>query len=321
MKEKPIVCPLCKNKNHKHVDSINVSILKDIWSSNNIDISNMFDNLNSLNYYKCNNCSLGFFDPQISGDNDFYSQLGQDKLNYDYYEHGGKTEFEYAKKIISPESNVLDIGSGAGAFSNYLGPKVKYTGIELSSKAVEIAQKNKVNVIKSTIEEYVKTAKKKFDFIVVFQVLEHIEDIHSFIESTTSVLKDEGTLILAVPNNNSFICKTPNHILNLPPHHILHWNKKSLKRLAVEFKFSVNDIYCERVSQEHSMSFYFSLIDSFLKKIFFISPRIIKISNTRTLLSKVSWRIAALLIFFNIRIYKKCIGQTIIITMKKSISS
>jgi 2-polyprenyl-3-methyl-5-hydroxy-6-metoxy-1,4-benzoquinol methylase len=316
MKAKSIPCPLCKNNHHDHIDSINISVLKDIWNSNNIDISNMFNNLKSLNYYKCNNCSLGFFNPQISGDNDFYSQLGQDKLNYDYYEHGGKTEFEYAKKIISPGSIVLDIGSGVGAFSSYLDAKAEYTGIEFSSKAVEIAERNNVNVIKSTIEEYVESSKKKFDFIVVFQVLEHIEDIHSFIKSAKSILKDEGKLIIAVPNNDSFISNTPNHILNLPPHHILHWNKKSLEQLAIEFKLSVNDIFYEKVSDEHSMSFYFSMIDSFFKKMFFISPRLIKISVIRSLLSKISWRIAAVLMFLKIRFYNKCTGQTIIISMQ-----
>jgi len=316
MKARIISCPLCKNANYDHLDSINISTLKDIWSSKNIDISNMFDELKSVNYFQCTNCFLGFFNPQITGDDDFYSQLSQE-INFNYYGHGGKTEFEYAKKIISTGSSVLDIGAGVGLFSNYLDSSVKYTGIELSSKSVEIAKKNKVNIIKSTIEEYVESSKRKFDFIVCFQVLEHIKDVHSFIESVKTILKDEGKLIIAVPNNNSFINKTPNHILNLPPHHVLHWNQESLERLANEFKFSVNEVLCENVSDEHSMSFYFSTIDHFFKKIFFISPTMIKESIIHSLISKISWKLSTLLIFFNIRIYKKCLGQTIIITMQK----
>ena len=78
---------------------------------------------------------------------------------------------------------MLDVGSGRGVFSKYLDSSIDYTGLELSSEAVQLAKEDQINVLNMTIEDFAKTTQKKYDFIVSFQVLEHIEDIESFMNS------------------------------------------------------------------------------------------------------------------------------------------
>jgi len=311
-----VCCPLCSHENQTILETIDTRTLKEIWhKSASIDITRISDKTSSIDFYKCPKCDLGFFNPQIPGDSKFYGDLAKDSM---YYLHEGKSEFYYSAKKILSGSSVLDIGSGRGVFSQFLDPSTDYTGLELSTAAVKLAKESNINVINSTIEEFVKTTNKQFDYIVSFQVLEHIENISSFIVAIKKALKDGGKIIFAVPNNESFISKTPNHILNLPPHHQLHWTRKSLNFLASNFNLEVEDIYCERVSKAHLKSFIYSNIYDFFRKASLMTYRHIKNSIPREFLSKLSWKIASITtLLFGSSLFKNRIGQTIIICMKK----
>lgn len=311
-----VCCPLCNYENQTILETIDTLTLKEIWDKTaSIDITRILDKTFSISFYKCPKCDLGFFDPQIPGDSKFYGDLAKDSM---YYLHEGKSEFHYSAKKILSGSSVLDIGSGRGVFSQFLDPSTDYTGLELSSTAVQLAKESNINVINSTIEEFAQSTKKRFDYIVSFQVLEHIENISSFIVAIKEVLRDGGTIIFAVPNNESFISKTPNHILNLPPHHQLHWTRKSLNFLASNFNLTVEDIYCERVSKAHVKSFIYSNIYDLLRKAFFMPFRHITKSILREFFSKLSWKFASIVTsLFGSSRFKNSTGQTIIICMKK----
>ena len=319
--ENRLSCPLCGNPNKLIEDSIDTHELKRIWQeqtshlATSVDISRIIDSIAKINYHKCSKCDLGFFNPQIPGDDQFYGDLAQDSF---YYLHEGKSEFDYSAKQITNGSSVLDVGSGRGVFSKYLDSSIDYLGLELSSEAVQLAKEDQINILNLTIEDFVKTTQEKFDFIVSFQVLEHIEDIESFMNSIKELLKEDGKIIFAVPNNQSFIRKTPNHILNLPPHHLLHWNRKSLTFLASHHNLKVNDIFCERVSNVHLRSFLYSTIYDFIRKICFLPHHHIKKSSIRDLISKISWQLASIVASFNINLFKTSLGQTIIVSMEKN---
>ncbi len=313
-------CPLCGNPNKLIEDSIDTHELKNIWQEQTahlneaVDISRISDITTKIDYHKCSKCDLGFFNPQIPGDNQFYGDLAQDSL---YYLHEGKSEFDYSTEHITKGSCVLDVGSGRGVFSKYLDSSIDYTGLELSSEAVQLAKEDQINVLNMTIEDFEKTTQKKYDFIVSFQVLEHIEDIESFMNSIKKLLKEDGKIIFAVPNNQSFIRKTPNHILNLPPHHLLHWNNQSLTFLASHFNLKVKDIFCERLSKTHLRAYLYSLTYDFIRRILFIPYRQIRESFVRKIISKISWKFASIAALINSNLFKNTLGQTIIISMQK----
>ena len=308
-------CPLCSNKSNQLVELLHSEELIKLWSDQkDMDISNILSGVSQISCYRCSNCSLGYFDPQTPGDDEFYGQLADDDL---YYLHEGKSEFLFSKKLISPGSKVLDVGSGRGVFFNYLDLDIDYTGLELSSAAVKLARKDSINVLNSKIEDFAKNSDKKFDFVISFQVLEHIDNIKSFMDSAIKLMNNHGKIILAVPNNQSFIQKTPNHILNLPPHHILHWSKESLEFLASKFNLKVVEIFCERVSKAHLRSFYFSKIDHFIKRMFLIPFHQVNTSLTRTIISKIAWKFSNIIASTNINFAKNSLGQTIIIVLEK----
>jgi len=263
MKSK-IKCPLCKSTDVQVMEKIQTHQITDLWVRIfQMDVSYIFKNIPELEYIHCPKCSLKFFNPEIPGDDKFYSNLA--RLDW-YYLHEGKSEYDFATKYISEKMNVLDIGSGRGVFSKYI--TGKYTGLELNSQAVETAKKDKINVIHQTVEDFAKKTKEQFDVICTFQVMEHLLEIDSFMKAVSSLIKKDGKFIIAVPNNDSFLKHLENNILNIPPHHSLQWNEQSLRYLAQMHGYSVEEVYFEKVSAVHALMFYKGQIGYFIKQIF-----------------------------------------------------
>lgn len=283
--QKDIKCPLCSTMQDKEIEIIETKKIVNLWNKQKIDVSYLFEDNQTIKKYSCKECKLEFFYPYISGDNQFYSKLGENEW---YYLHEDKTEFDYSNNFIKSGNNVLDIGSGRGAFLRYIDKDISYTGLELSSKAVEFASKEKINVIEQTIEEHSMNNKDKYDVAVTFQVLEHITDIDSFVTSALGVVKQNGLFIIAVPNNHSFIKNAQNNLLNLPPHHLLHWNETSLRYIAKKFNLEIVDVYKEKVTNIHKSWYYSIQISSLLKSILGMKTKSVNTSFLNKIIQKVS---------------------------------
>ena len=100
--------------------------------------------------------------------------------------------------------NLLDIGCGGGLLSEpmcRLGATV--TGIDASAKNIEIAKihakKNNLNInyICTSPE---KIQKEKFDVILNMEIVEHVENVDLFLNSSTNLLKKDGLMFVATIN-------------------------------------------------------------------------------------------------------------------------
>jgi 2-polyprenyl-6-hydroxyphenyl methylase/3-demethylubiquinone-9 3-methyltransferase len=109
------------------------------------------------------------------------------------------------KKKPLDKINILDIGCGGGLLSEpmtRLGANV--TGIDASSKNINIAKhhakknKLKINYICSSPEKL--KIKKKFDVILNMEIVEHVDDINFFINSSSKLLKKNGLMFVATLN-------------------------------------------------------------------------------------------------------------------------
>ncbi len=307
-----IKCPLCNEMDLIEVDSIKCEDIVSLWKKQNIDTSLLFRNIDFIYKYKCNNCGLIHFYPFVDGDDSFYSQLGKNDW---YYLHEDKTEFKFSDKKIVENDNVLDIGSGRGAFTKYITKKVNYTGLELSSKAVDFANKENINVLQKTIQEFSKNNQNSQDVVVTFQVLEHISFIDDFIDESLKALKVGGLFIVAVPNNDSFLRYAQNNLLNLPPHHILHWNEKSLVYLSKKYDLELIEIYKEKVTNIHKFWFCQVTTSKLIKNLLLIKIKSIDISMLVKIINKISSIMARFLKFANI--HENEDGHTIIAVYRK----
>lgn len=267
------ICELCSSKMSPGNKIISSDIIA-LWSKLGISVERLFQ-VESLQKFTCINCSLGCYSPFIGGDDKFYGDLS--KLRW-YYEHSGKTEFIFSSKYIKPGMKVLDVGCGIGEFSLYLTPEVDYLGVEFSTKSVQKAKALGRKVEQLDITKSNQNLINAFDVIVCFQVLEHISDLKPFLLSLKQLCKLGGKIIIATPNNDGFISRAINNILNLPPHHLLFWNKKSLTCIAKIYNLSIIEYFEEPLSLIHAAWHRSVGINQFINDLFGREEKVLDLS-------------------------------------------
>lgn len=278
-----IVCPLSKSQNINKILEIDSALIINKYKNEiNIDVNRFFKDYNSISLYKCLDCGYKFYYPFTSiGDKDFYEDLSKNRPNY----YSNRWEHRKALKFIESDKMVLEIGSGFGAFLKLLiENKIEAKGLELNSHAVLKCLEEGLDVKQKLIQEEAETSKSVYDVVCSFQVLEHIKDVHSFIEASIEVLNKNGKLIIGVPNNNPFLfINDKYHTLNLPPHHAGLWDKNSLKALEKIFSLKLVNIEFEplEVSYDYFLNHQINNTSNILlKKILIylkkIMPRLLK---------------------------------------------
>lgn len=107
---------------------------------------------------------------------------------------------------------VLDLGCLEGfailTIANHC--PIEYgVGVDLSKDGIEIAKeradlvKPKVEFIQGTIEDYLEKTEEKFDFIIMFEVIEHVKDVDYLLELIKKVKTPEGHLLISTPSFES----------------------------------------------------------------------------------------------------------------------
>ena len=111
------------------------------------------------------------------------------------------------KKRKLGKIKVLDLGCGGGLISesiSKLGAHV--TGIDFVEKNINVAKAHalhnnlKINYILKNFEK--EKIESKYDLIIIFEVLEHLNDWESFIKKIKLNLKSNGILIISTINRN-----------------------------------------------------------------------------------------------------------------------
>src|SRR5665213_2991584 len=170
---------------------------------------------------RCPDSHYAFYHPfNIAGDEQFYALL---ERAGEYYPEW-KWENEAALKFIREGDHVLDVGCGDGAFLQNLSTRKKVTcnGIDTNSQAIIKANSRLPETFFiSNVASWQEKHELSYDVITCFQILEHIPDPVDFLKKIIPCLKENATLVIAVPNNEPYLYKHDMmHTLNLPPHHM-----------------------------------------------------------------------------------------------------
>lgn len=151
--------------------------------------------------------------------------------------------------------SVLDIGSGTGDFLKYGINKLNANGVgvEPNSEAAAISKSKQINVYNNINE----LNNEKYDVITLWHVLEHVTNLNEYFNFFQNHLKENGTLIVAVPNFKSFDAKHyKKHWAAWDvPRHLWHFSKGSIKKLAEE-----NNFHLIHIKPMYFDSFYVSLL-------------------------------------------------------------
>ncbi|MDY0780480.1 class I SAM-dependent methyltransferase [Tenacibaculum sp. IB213877] len=177
-----------------------------------------------------------------------------DKLYQAVRNHTLKKKLKLINSFKTESKSLLDIGSGTGDFlitCKNNGWQVK--GVEPNEKARNISLTKNL-VINSSLEEI---KHEKFDVITLWHVLEHVPNLIEYITKIKSLLKDDGVLIIAVPNYKSYDAKYYKQFWAAydVPRHVWHFSKNSIKKIFSDFNMKL-----EKVLPMKFDSFYVSLL-------------------------------------------------------------
>jgi 2-polyprenyl-3-methyl-5-hydroxy-6-metoxy-1,4-benzoquinol methylase len=167
-------------------------------------------------FYRCHACGLVFDNPRPSWDQiiSFYSQ--EDKYDGWLAEESARDALwrRRLRRVLRHASGgrLLDVGAGIGQFLVFARKHFEVHGTEVSPVAVKIAaEKYGITLREGTLDAV--PADERFDVITMFHVLEHVPFPGQTLSRLSSMLKDSGVLILAVPNDVAFLRTRRNRLM------------------------------------------------------------------------------------------------------------
>lgn len=244
-----ILSPLTKSKDASLLYSINANKLIDDWSrSFAIDISKELEGIPKIDLYRCNATGLRFFVPaSAAGSENLYAQLQK----FDWFYMPWKWEHEVLFSRLEVGEKVLEVGCATGSFIEKLcSTGFEAEGIEFNSAAVTKAQEKKLPVSSINLAALSRSKPEAFDVVCSFQVLEHVSDPGAFIGGCIALLKQNGRLVICVPNNESFL-KHQYNLLDMPPHHMTQWSVDTFRALEKLYPLRLSCVKYEPLAHYH----------------------------------------------------------------------
>ena len=142
-----------------------------------------------------------------------------------------KRKLKLINSFQSETKTILDIGCGTGDFlETALKDNWNITGIEPDENARQIANAKTSNSV-FEIEHLKKLQPNSFDIITLWHVLEHLPNLEMHTALFKSLLKPNGTLVIAVPNFKSYDAQYYNNFWAAydVPRHLWHFSKSAIE--------------------------------------------------------------------------------------------
>lgn len=158
-------------------------------------------------------------------------------------------------KRFKHEGRLLDVGCNIGLFLSVARDEgFSVTGAELNRECAEFGVRNFKLDIRSESLENIAFAGESFDVVTLFDVLEHVPDIHGLLAEARRILKKDGLLVVQSPNIRSLMARLTrsNWVWLTPPDHLYHFAPATLNRLLKEHGFDVRLLKSWEPAEEFS---------------------------------------------------------------------
>lgn len=139
------------------------------------------------------------------------------------------------------EGNLLDIGAGTGAFASVMQEAGwKVTGLEPDRDARDNAARD-YQVKLEDLSHLFELPADNYDAVTLWHVLEHVHQLHEYLETFKKILTQDGVLIIAVPNFTSDDAKYYGRDWAAwdVPRHLWHFSPKSMDVLVKKHGLTV----------------------------------------------------------------------------------
>ena len=140
--------------------------------------------------------------------------------------------------FVNRKKTLLDVGAGTGDFLLVAKSKGwKTSGTEPNPYARDKAGQKGLELQKD-MDAF---SAESYEVITLWHVLEHIPDLEEQIQSILNVLDPKGTLVIAVPNFNSYDAKHYKEYWAAydVPRHLWHFSKTAITRIFEKHQWNV----------------------------------------------------------------------------------
>jgi 2-polyprenyl-3-methyl-5-hydroxy-6-metoxy-1,4-benzoquinol methylase len=220
-----------------------------------------------FNIIECSSCKNHFTDPVPNNIDRYYPNRYRNygKITFFLLNFFYKRNVKNWIKQFGDNKSVLEVGCGTGfMLSIFKKNGWKVFGIERNE---QVAKKAKELYCIDVSSKNLKDINgKKFDLILLFNVLEHVDDPISVVNECAKKLNKNGEIVIKVPNFDSWQSRIMGkYWFHLDvPRHLFHFNTTSLKKIIDDSKLSCN--FKSSVSFEHDPYGMFESIMSIIFK-------------------------------------------------------
>lgn len=198
-----------------------------------------FTSINNCDIYECLECKNAFTFPVPREMSKYYHSnywitpgiLGKIKaIIFKSFQRRRKIWLtDYIKK-----GKVLEVGSGEGNFEQDLGDDFDYTGVEFPATKIKNKKILKVNLISWRTNQ-------KFDAVIFWESLEHVDKPQQYLQKTNKLLKKNGLLLIELPRFDCSEVKLfKDRWFHLdPPRHLVHLSNPGVDTLLKRANFKI----------------------------------------------------------------------------------
>lgn len=252
-------CPVCDSNDKKVV-------FKDLVHTCNVLKKSRISFTNEeakSDICSCNQCGHKYLTPVIKGEfiKYYYEEAGSEYYDSvienprDRIAEDTKQMAELISKECIDCKTVLEIGSGMGYLLEQLKQRgFECTGVDPSSFASKFAREAFGLNILTQMLDYETFPEKKFDIIIMCDVVEHIYDINSLILLAKHYLSENGRIVILTGNSNSLYAKVCGRkwLYFFSWEHISFFNKSSISYLFKKHSLQIQ--YFK--AKQHSGSYW-----------------------------------------------------------------
>jgi 2-polyprenyl-3-methyl-5-hydroxy-6-metoxy-1,4-benzoquinol methylase len=201
----------------------------------------------------CADCEFGFASPFVGGDEEFYN-LAYPTVRYPAMKWEFAKTLEVLRGLETRGATALDVAAGPGLFLDLCVPELFDAGsvmaTEYNEKQLRRLRSKGYKALSADLRtRELEAHRGAIDFIFLFQVIEHLDDIDSLFGRLAELSKPGGLIFIAVPNIGWIRHREETGSLkDLPPTHIGRWTPKAFRAVASRHGLVVTDHQVEPFS-------------------------------------------------------------------------